>query len=203
MELKGILSVSGKPGLYRMINNKPSGLIIEPLGGGSREFAAARHHQFTPLESIAIFTDDGDSVPIKEVLERMQAQIEDTPLPDTKASKEEFREFLLDILPNHDQERVYTSDIKKLVKWYAQLSESGALTQADSEEGEGEKANQVDATADDKTAADSSEETEGLVKAKPKAAASKKTSKPNTKTHLGGATQSKTGVSKAGGKRKV
>ncbi len=121
MDLHEILSVSGKPGLYRLVTNRPGGLVIEPLGGGKREFAASRNHQFTPLETIAVFTDDGDSVPLKEVLASITEQKEDTPLPDPKASNEELREFMLDILPTHDQDRVYPSDIKKLVKWYTLL----------------------------------------------------------------------------------
>lgn len=127
MKLLGLLSVSGKPGLYRMVGNRNNGLVIEPLAGGKREFASSRQHQFTPLESIAIFTDDGESVPIKDVLARMIEQREDNPLPNPKANKEVLREYLLDILPNHDQERVYPSDIKKLVKWFGLLDQSGAL----------------------------------------------------------------------------
>ena len=127
MNLLGLLSVSGKPGLYRMVGNRSGGLIIEPLGGGKREFASSRQHQFTPLESIAIFTDDGDSVPLKDVLARMIEQREDNPLPSPKAPTGELREYLLDILPNHDQERVYPSDIKKLVKWFGWLDGSGVL----------------------------------------------------------------------------
>jgi len=127
MKLTGLLSVSGKPGLYRMVGNRNNGLVIEPIDGGKREFASSRQHQFTPVESIAIFTDDGDSVPLKDVLARMLEQFEDNPPPSPKSSKEDLREYLLDVLPNHDQERVYPSDIKKLVKWYSLLAASGAL----------------------------------------------------------------------------
>ena len=136
MNLLGLLSVSGKPGLYRMVGNRPSGLVIEPLLGGPRQFAASRQHQFTPLESIAIFTDDGDSLPLKDVLSRIVEQREDNPLPDPKASNEVLREYLLDILPNHDQERVYPSDIKKLVKWFGWLDQSGVLEEEEPKEEE-------------------------------------------------------------------
>ena len=127
MNLLGLLSVSGKPGLYRMVGNRPSGLVIEPLGGGKREFATSRQHQFTPLESIAIFTDDGESLPLKDVLKRMQEQQEDNPVPSHKESQATLKEYMLDILPNYDQDRVYPSDMKKLVRWFKLLEESGAL----------------------------------------------------------------------------
>ena len=127
MKIKGLLSVSGKPGLYKMVGNRKSGLVIEPLGGGNREFASSRQHQFTPLESIAIFTDDGDSVPLRTVLERMAEQREDNPPPSPKSSSNELREYLLDVLPNYDPERVYPSDMKKLVRWFGLLAASGAL----------------------------------------------------------------------------
>ncbi len=136
MKLEGLMSVSGKPGLYQMVGNRKSGLVIEPIGGGTREFAASRQHQFTPIESIAIFTDDGESVPIKDVLKRMLEQEEDNPPPAAKAKAEALREYMLDVLPNHDQERVYTNDIKKLVRWYAALKSAGVLDAAEEEETE-------------------------------------------------------------------
>ena len=146
MNLQNLLSVSGKPGLYRMIANKKSGLVVEGLTTKKREFASTRQHQFTPLESIAIYTDDGDSVPVRQVLEKMVEQYEDNPPPEGKAAASDYREYLRDVLPNHDEERVYTSDIKKLVKWFAILKESGKLDEeepvetSDSEDAGGEDA---------------------------------------------------------------
>ena len=139
MNLENLMSVSGKPGLYRMINNKRSGLVVEHLLTKKREFASSRQHQFTPLASIAIFTDDGDSVPLSDALEKMLEQYEDNPPPEGKASAEDYREYMRDVMPNHDEERVYTSDIKKLCKWFGILKESGAL------EAEGPEAGGADA----------------------------------------------------------
>ena len=135
MNLTGLLSISGKPGLYRMVGNRKSGLVVEPIAGGRQEFVPQRLHQFTPLESIAIFTDDGDSVPLREVLAMMREQEGDNAPPSPKASKDVLREYLLDVLPNHDRDRVYPSDIKKLVKWYGALKASGVL---EAEEGAAE-----------------------------------------------------------------
>ena len=200
MNLQQLLSVSGKPGLYRMITNKKSGLIIESLVDGKREFASSRQHQFTPLESIAIFTDDGDSVPVREVLEKMMEQIEDNPLPDAKAESGAFREYLLDVLPNHDQERVYVSDIKKLTKWYAILDASGALT------AEEPAAEDADETAVDN---EESEELDGATKSPAPAPKPKKAQaiKPPAKPGMTGNTkpgkQANVSVAKGGGQRKM
>ena len=148
MNLDNLLSVSGKPGLYRMVTNKPSGLVIEGLTTKKREFASTRQHNFTPLASIAIFTDDGDSVPLRDVLEKMVEQYEDNKPPEGKASAEEYREYLRDVLPNHDEERVYTSDIKKLVKWFGLLKESGKLDEEpEAEETASEEASDTEQTA--------------------------------------------------------
>ncbi len=199
MNLQKLVSISKKPGLYRMINNKASGLIVEGLADGKREFVSSRQHQFTPLESIAIFTDDGDSVPVRTVLEKMQEQIADTPLPDAKADKAVFREYLLDILPNHDQERVYVSDIQKLTKWYALLDSSGALAAEEP----------VSEEADTPKGADDAAGAEGEAKEAPapkpkKATGGKKPNKPGAQSGgMKGTKQSTVGVSKAGGQRKM
>ena len=155
MNLTGLLSITGKPGLYRMGGSRKGGLLVEPLGGGRREFVTQRNHQFTPLESIAIYTDDGESVPLAEVLERMREQADDNPVPDAKeASATQLREYLLDVLPTHDQSRVYTSDIKKLVKWYALLDEAGVLDAEPEAPGEGAADDAEEPESEASTAAD-------------------------------------------------
>ena len=69
MNLEKIVSVTGMSGLYRVIGNRSNGLIIEDMDSGKRRFAASRQYQFTPLESLAIFTDDGESIELKKVFE--------------------------------------------------------------------------------------------------------------------------------------
>lgn len=198
MNLLGLLSVSGKPGLYKMIGNRPSGLVIEPLAGGPKEFASSRQHQFTPLESIAIFTDDGESVPLKDVLKKIMEQIDDNPLPDPKSSNEQLREFMLDVLPTHDQNRVYPSDIKKLVKWYTLLEKSGKLAEeepandAEPESSEETSAVEEKAPKAKKAKADDAEDAPKEKKAKTatkKPAAKKPTAAP--KADKGAATKAK------------
>lgn len=133
MNLENLIAVSGLPGLYRMAANRSNGLIIEDLKTGKRRFASSRKHQFTPLESIAIYTDDGDSTELKNVFRNMQQQMEDTPPVSPNASSDELHGYFADILPNYDRDRVFTGDIKKVVKWFNFLNETGALQETEDE----------------------------------------------------------------------
>ena len=133
MNLENLIAVSGLPGLYRMAANRSNGLIIEDLKTGKRRFASSRKHQFTPLESIAIYTDDGDSTELKNVFRNMQQQVEDTPPVNPNASSDELHGYFADILPNYDRDRVFTGDIKKVIKWFNFLNETGALQETEDE----------------------------------------------------------------------
>lgn len=130
MDLKELVSVSGMPGIFKMAANRNNGLILEDLDSGKRKFASARKHQFTPLESIAIFTENDDSIELAKVFQRMKDQLADNPPVPATASSEELREYFLDILPNHDQDRVHISDIKKVLKWFSFLHERDLLNEA-------------------------------------------------------------------------
>ena len=127
MKIENIMAVSGLPGLYRMAANRNNGLIIEDLSTGKKRFASSRKHQFTPLESIGIFTDDGDTIELKIVFRNMLDQLEDNPPVDPGSSLEELQEYFTDVLPNYDRDRVKIGDIKKVIKWFAFLQEKGLL----------------------------------------------------------------------------
>lgn len=139
MNLKDFVAVSGLPGIYRMAANRNNGLIVADLDTGKRRFASSRKHQFTPLESIAIFTDDDDSVELAKVFQNMQDQAEDNPVPATTAKPTELREYFLDVMPNHDRDRVHISDIKKVVKWYTFLVKRDLLNLPEEEDKNGEE----------------------------------------------------------------
>lgn len=134
MNLDQLIAVSGLPGLYRMAANRGNGLIVEDLETGKRRFVTSRKHQFTPLESIAIFTDDGDSVELAHVFRNMRDQYEDRPPVATTASNEELFDYFADVLPNYDPDRVYPGDVKKVIKWFNSLKENGLLTETKEEE---------------------------------------------------------------------
>ena len=129
MSLDDLIAVSGLPGLYRMAANRGNGLIVEDLETGKRRFAPTRRHQFTPLASIAIYTDDGDSVALAKVFENMRDQQVDLPVPASDAKSEELFEYFADVLPNYDRERVYPGDVKKVIKWFNALQAANLLTE--------------------------------------------------------------------------
>lgn len=132
MDLSKLVAISGKPGIFKMLNNKNNGMIAENLENGKKGFFSTRSYQFTPLESIQIYTTDEEGgAALKDVFVKMLEG--DTP-PDVKSSKDELRAYLTKILPNHDQEQVHNSDIKKLIKWFTFLNERDLLTLEDEEE---------------------------------------------------------------------
>ena len=133
MNLSNVLAVSGLPGLYELASNRPNGLLVTPIEGGKSKFCASRKHQFTPLETVAIYTWS-DTTELKNVFRSMTAKIAETPLPDPKSSKDELNTYFEQILPEFDRERVYPNDIKKVIKWYVALEAQGYLSASDEEE---------------------------------------------------------------------
>jgi hypothetical protein len=136
MKLDNFVVVSGLPGVYRMAANRSNGLIVEDPLSGKRRFAPARRHQFTPLESVAIYTDDGDSAPLDIVFRNMRDQLDDNPPIDPSASADALYEYFADILPNYDRDQVHAGDIKKVIKWFVYLQEGGLLEDTPTEEEE-------------------------------------------------------------------
>lgn len=129
MDLSKILSVSGLPGLFKMIGNRSNGLIVEDLDTGKGRFCSARKHQFTPLESIAIFTIE-DTISLKEVFEKLKKK-DPAQIPVSKESDAEVKAYFKELLPDYAEDRVYVKDMKKLFKWFVFLNEKSLL---DSEE---------------------------------------------------------------------
>jgi hypothetical protein len=143
MNLEKLVAISGKSGLFSMVSNRSNGLIVEDLDNKQRFFVSARTHQFTPLASISIYTDDEEeTVELKEVFKRMKAGLDQNPLVDVKADSSAFRTYFENIMPEHDRERVLISDIKKLTKWFGFLHERNLLT----EEENVDNADNVDST---------------------------------------------------------
>lgn len=131
--LKSILAISGKPGLYKLISQGKGMLVVESLINGKRT-PAYNHEKIISLGDIAMFTDS-DEVPLSEVFESMK-QLENGAIASVKVKDSErvLREYLAKVLPNFDRDRVYTTDIKKLISWYNILIESGFTDFKDKEE---------------------------------------------------------------------
>jgi len=133
MNLSNVLAVSGLPGLYELASNRPNGLFVTPIEGGKSKFCSSRKHQFTPLETVAIYTWS-DTTELKNVFRSMTDKITTVPLPDLKGGKEVLNAYFEQILPEFDRERVYPNDIKKVIKWYVALEAQGYLSDTDEEE---------------------------------------------------------------------
>lgn len=139
MKIKGLVAVSGLPGLFKMVANRSNGLIIEDLANGKRRFASVRQHQFTPLESIGIYTNDGETSELKNVFQSMLDKLETVALPALADTGDKLHQYFAQILPDYDRDRVHTGDIKKAVKWFTHLHDLGfTLMEEDEEESEEE-----------------------------------------------------------------
>lgn len=133
MNLKKLVAVSKLSGVFRMAANRSNGLIVEHLDTGKKRFVSSRQHQFTPLETISIYTDDEETAELKRVFGIMkEQQAENPPFPNS-ASSEEARKYFEKILPNYDRDRVFVSDIKKIVKWFNYLNERNMLEDTEEE----------------------------------------------------------------------
>jgi hypothetical protein len=133
MDLSGILAIAGYPGLYKMVGQMKSGLLVESLIDGKRMPAYATH-KILALEDISIYTEE-DDVPLAEVFGLLAEKNSGKPSLNPKKSKvEELQEALAEALPDYDRERVYTSDLKKLFQWYNLLAEKGLLKEEEKEE---------------------------------------------------------------------
>lgn len=143
MDLKEILSVSGKPGLFKTIAQTKTGVIIESLTDGKRLQAFASD-KISSLGEISIFTTTED-MPLREVFRIIQEKSGDQPAPDAKADDQALKSFFESVLPDYDRERVYTSHIRKLVQWYNILIANGINDfSAPAEETENESASPGD-----------------------------------------------------------
>ena len=122
--LRTILSISGRPGLFRLVNRGKGMLIVEEVATGKRTPAYARDKVIS-LGDISIYTDEGDT-PLGLVLDAVKEKNEGKPV-DIKGlgNDEQVREYFATILPEFDRERVYTTDIKKLLSWYNLLVTAG------------------------------------------------------------------------------
>jgi hypothetical protein len=126
MDLKEIMSVSGQSGLFRFVSQGRNGIIVESFTDKKRSFVNASS-KVSSLADIAIFTSE-EEVPLRQVLKSIFEQENGGPAPDPKSAPEVLKAFMVKVLPSYDQDRVYLSDIKKLVSWYNTLLSLNMLT---------------------------------------------------------------------------
>lgn len=126
MEYRQIVAVTGLSGLYQLMSTKNDGAIVRSLTDKSVKFVSARIHHITPLESIEIYTT-GDNVRLHEVLEKIKGNESKVSELNSKKDDKAAKAFFKTILPDFDEDRVYTSDIKKVLRWFDILKANDLL----------------------------------------------------------------------------
>ncbi|WP_299764597.1 DUF5606 domain-containing protein [uncultured Dokdonia sp.] len=125
MGLDKILSISGKPGIYELKTQTRSGFVAESLLDGKRISVGLRHN-VSILSEIAIYTLT-EEIPLREVFEKIKTKENGGPTIHHKVSKDELEEFFFNVVPDYDEDRVYPSDIKKVVQWYNILQKNNLM----------------------------------------------------------------------------
>ncbi len=125
MDLSKIISVAGKPGLFKIITQSRGGVVVESLTDG-RKMAIGQTQRVSTLSDISIYTTEGD-VPLKDIFAKIIAQTGGKDVSVDLNNNNALRTYFIELVPDHDQDRVYVSDIKKLIKWYSNLRDKNLL----------------------------------------------------------------------------
>lgn len=135
MSLDKILSIGGKPGLYKLITQTRSGFVAESLLDGKKITVGLRSN-VSILSEIAIYTLE-EELPLREVFQNIQVKEKGGKTAIShKSEKIKLEEYFFGVLPNYDEDRVYASDIKKVIKWYNLLHENGIIDFSSDDEDE-------------------------------------------------------------------
>ena len=147
--LTKILSVTGKPGLYKLISTNKNMNVVESLTDGKR-IPVYMHEKIVALSDVSIYTNEGDT-PLRDVLKAIKEKESGNKVSlGAKSSGKDYFNYLEEVLPNYNKESVYTSDVKKIISWYNILMENDidleeVVKEDETEDAEGEvSASEVD-----------------------------------------------------------
>jgi hypothetical protein len=135
--LKGILSISGQPGLFKMVTEAKNSIIVESLLTGKR-IPAYSTSKISALADISVFTETGE-IQLKELFKRIQESGKEI---SAKASSNDFKAIFDEVIPEYDKNRVYASDMKKIIQWYQLLNEKNLLNEPEEEKPEEKESDQ-------------------------------------------------------------
>ena len=120
MDFKDIAAVSGKGGLFKVVKPTKTGVILESLDESKAKLVTGMNHKVSVLAEISVYsTGAEDTIPLKELFIKIKEEFGEDPGVDKNDDPEELKSFLAHVMPDYDRERVYVSDIKKLVTWYS------------------------------------------------------------------------------------
>lgn len=169
MEYNKLVAVTGLPGLYEVVSSKNDGAVVRSLIDKTTKFASSRIHQFSHLESIEIYTT-GENANLADIFKAMETA--EIALPDAKDDKA-VKEYFAKVYPDMDFERVYASDMKKIVKWFDILKENNVeIKLAEPQEEEAEE--EIEAETDVEVETEVKEKVEAEDEKKEKKAPAKK-----------------------------
>lgn len=148
--IKKILSIAGRPGLYKLVSQGKNMLIVESLANGKRTPAYA-HDKVVSLGDISIYTSEND-VPLTEVFKTIKEKNNGKPVDVKKMDDAEVRAYFAEILPEFDRDRVYTNDIRKVFAWYNDLIAAGVTEFKNNEIAEDQAAEETEKADEAQTA---------------------------------------------------
>jgi hypothetical protein len=157
MNLAGIIAISGKPGLYKVVKQGKNNLFVQALDS-DKITPAYTSDKISALEDISVYTYEND-VPLLELLGLIAEKSNYEATLSHKEDKKKLESFFEEIVPNYDKERVYFSDIKKIFQWYNQLQNVGLLVKPSIVE-EAEQTNETEVKTIEKTKKPRSKKTE-------------------------------------------
>lgn len=132
MDYSKIISVTGLSGLYELVTSKADGAVVRSLEDKSTKFVSSRMHNFSHLESIEVYTTKDNTV-LAELFKTIRESKE--PIPDAKADGKTLKGYFEKVYPDLDFDRVYASDMKKIILWYGILTKNNIeIKQSQSEE---------------------------------------------------------------------
>ncbi|MFN8299672.1 MAG: DUF5606 domain-containing protein [Chitinophagales bacterium] len=176
MELSEIVAITGMPGLFKISARRNDGLIVTNLADNKTQFVSGRTHMFTTLDNVTMYTTD-EPVSLKEVLAAIK---KNGAVPDGKDDAK-TKSWLEQVLPNYDKEKVYVSDMKKLLRWYNLLNDKNLIEELTAEKKAEEAVEEKEEAAEKTTKAVKEDKPKKESKPKVKkdtAATSKKSTKP-------------------------
>jgi hypothetical protein len=128
MNLQGIVAVSGKPGLWKALAQNKNGYVLESLDAQKTKLVAnLSTAKLAALSEITIFGLD-DDIKLTDVFEQMKSAAS---IPDAKADGKKLRDFFFEVAPDHDEEKVYSSDMKKVISWFQLLKDLPLFNEPD------------------------------------------------------------------------
>lgn len=148
MNLSGIIAISGKSGLFKVAGQSKNTVIVESLENG-KKFPAFATNKISALEDISIYTYEGDEL-LADVYKAIYTKQNGELAPSHKDNLDDLKSYLREILPEYDEERVFSSDIKKIFQWYNLLHKSGNLILKEEEKEEEKATEEVEESTEEK-----------------------------------------------------